>query len=169
MQCQCPAAGFCHVLQRRMSAHHHAICQHKVLTPAKCEVYQQNWQQLATAQAASNDPTGPGSKLKELLAELGIKNFAGCGCASRMRQMNRWGVVGCRENFAAIRGWIAEAQAKAGWSATLTAATRATTSGLALQIDPLDIPGSLVRIAINRAAADTICTAAPKKSSAATA
>lgn len=47
MQCQCEAIGYCPVLKRPMSEHHFAICQHQVLTPAKCEVYQRNWLQLA--------------------------------------------------------------------------------------------------------------------------
>jgi hypothetical protein len=47
MQCQCEAAGYCPLLKRPMSEHHFAICQHQVLTPAKCEVYQRNWLQLA--------------------------------------------------------------------------------------------------------------------------
>jgi hypothetical protein len=41
---------------------------------------------------------------------------------------------------------------KADWSAKITAATRAATSGLALQLDPLEIAGSLVQLAIERAA-----------------
>ena len=96
--------------------------------------------------------TGPGTELKKLLAELGITDLAGCGCEKKSAQMNRWGVEGCRENFARIRGWIAEAQKKAGWLATITAATRAATSGLALQIDLTDVAGSLALIAIERAA-----------------
>jgi hypothetical protein len=94
---------------------------------------------------------GPGAELRKLLIELGVEGFEGCGCGSKAAQMNRWGVEGCRENFDAIRGWIADAQAKAGWLATITAAANAATSGLAMQIDPLDIPGSLVRLAIERA------------------
>lgn len=152
MQCECESAGYCPLLKRIMGAHHHAICQHKVLTPAKCKFYQDNWLQLATEQA-----DGPGTQLKNLLAELGIKDFAGCGCASKMRRMNRWGVEKCREKFATIRGWLVEAQAKAGWQTTITAAAKAATSGLAMQIDPLDIPGSLVRIAIERAESAETC------------
>ena len=146
MQCQCPAAGYCPILQRMMGEHHHAICQHKVLTPAKCNVIQSNWLQIAAAQT-----NGPGTHLKTILSDLGIKKLIGCGCENKMWQMNVWGVDGCRQRFSTIRGWIATAQAKAGWATTITAAANAATSGLALQIDPLDIPGSLVRLAIERA------------------
>lgn len=94
---------------------------------------------------------GPGTELKQLLTELGIVSLGGCGCESKAAQMNRWGVDGCRENFKKIRNWIAAAQAKADWLTTITAATRAAASGIAIHIDPLDIPGSLVRLAIERA------------------
>lgn len=65
--------------------------------------------------------------------------------------MNRWGVDGCRANFSTIRAWIVESQAKAGWAVKIEATVRAATSGLALQFDPLDTSGSLVRLAIERA------------------
>jgi hypothetical protein len=113
--------------------------------------YTKLWSGSST-ELAKNVAAGPGSELKKLLAKLGITSFDGCGCESKVAQMNRWGVAGCRENFDTIRGWIAEAQAKAGWTTTITAAAKAATSGLALQLDPLDIPGSLVRLAIERAA-----------------
>lgn len=93
---------------------------------------------------------GPGTELKKLLAELGITSFKGCDCESKAAQMNRWGVEGCRDRFNTIRGWIDEAQSKAGWATKIAAAANVVTSGLALQIEPLDIPGSLVRIAIER-------------------
>jgi hypothetical protein len=77
--------------------------------------------------------------------------------------MNRWGVDGCRAHFDEIREWLIKAQAQAGWSATLTAATRAATSGLALQLDPLDIAGSLVQLAIERAASGQSESSLPSK------
>lgn len=108
---------------------------------------------VAPAEPKAAPPSrGPGTELKALLAELGITDFAGCGCDTKAARMNRWGVEGCRENFETIRGWIAEAQAKAGWSTTIIAAIAAAKSGVALQINPVDIVGSLVRIAIQRAA-----------------
>jgi hypothetical protein len=57
----------------------------------------------------------------------------------------------CRANFETIRGWIAESQSASGWSVMITAVARAAASGIALRIDPLDVAGSLVRIAIERA------------------
>jgi len=43
MQCQCTAPGYCSLLKRDQSPDHFAICQHQVLTPEKCAVYQRNW------------------------------------------------------------------------------------------------------------------------------
>jgi hypothetical protein len=107
-------------------------------------------------------PAGPGTELKKLLAELGIKDFAGCSCEKHAAQMNAWGVEGCRENFETIRGWLIEAQAAADWKFCATAAYRAVFTGLAFKIDPLDVPGSLVRLAIAMAAAsNTTMSATP--------
>jgi len=93
---------------------------------------------------------GPGTQLKLLLQELGVTSFAGCGCDDKVSQMNRWGVEGCRENFDTIRGWIADAQAKASWSTKIAATIAAASTGIAREINPVDIAGSLVRIAIER-------------------
>jgi hypothetical protein len=167
--CECPAAGFCQRYKRVQVDHHWQICQGAILSTEQQEQYRKNWATLAAGakpkpnkRSKQTPQHGPGTELKKLLAELGITNFAGCGCGNKMRQMNRWGVEGCRENFATIRGWIAEAQAKAGWLATITAATRAATTGLALRTNPRDIPGSLVHLAIERAAQrNTTTEAAP--------
>lgn len=88
--------------------------------------------------------------MKLLLAELGITNFADCSCDAEAAQMDEWGVEGCRSNFETIRSWLLDAQAKAGWSTTVKAVMRAATSGIALEIDPTDVAGSLVRVAIGR-------------------
>jgi hypothetical protein len=82
---------------------------------------------------------------------LGIDPDHGCSCESRAKQMDRWGVDGCREHFEEIRTWLQDAQAKSTWRQKLTAAVKAATSGLALQLNPLDVAGSIVRLAIERA------------------
>lgn len=103
---------------------------------------------------------GPGTELKKLFSELGIRDFVGCGCEKHAAQMNAWGVDGCRANFDTIHGWISEAQVKSGWLTTITAAAAATTSGLVLRLDPLDVAGSLVRLAIERASTSNATTQA---------
>lgn len=113
--------------------------------------YRRAWagEPAAAAVRKVHKSTGPGAELKEILRELGIKDFAGCSCEARAQQMNDWGVAGCRENFETIRSWIAEAMAAAGWGATIVAAIRLPGSGVL--IDPRDVVGSLIRLAIRRA------------------
>lgn len=98
---------------------------------------------------------GPGTELKRIFADLGVTNFTDCNCDKKATQMDVWGVAGCRENFEVIRGWIDEAQKKASWSTKIDAAIAAATNGIALQINPTNIAGSLVRLAIERAENDT--------------
>jgi hypothetical protein len=94
-------------------------------------------------------PAGPGTELKKLLAELGLKPSAGCKCAAKARQMDKLGVSGCRERLEEITGWLREARGQASWLETIQAAAAVLTSGL--KIDPFDVEGSLVRLAIARA------------------
>ncbi|WP_425618024.1 hypothetical protein NA78x_001717 [Anatilimnocola sp. NA78] len=94
---------------------------------------------------------GPGTELKKLLASVGLTDFSGCGCASKIAQMNRWGVEGCRQHIDQICGWIEEAKRKAGWREQLKAATLATANGLAFKLDPRDPIRSLVELAIESA------------------
>ena len=90
---------------------------------------------------------GPGTELKNLLAELGITGPQGCGCESKAQRMNRWGVEGCRERFETIRGWLVESRGKATWAETIRAGMAVVVRG----INFTDIESELVRIAIERA------------------
>jgi hypothetical protein len=94
---------------------------------------------------------GPGKELALLLRSLGISEPPGCDCQSRMARMNRWGSAGCRERLPEIRTWLQQAYAATPWPTRLRASTAAIASGLALQLDPSDVLGSLVAIAITRA------------------
>jgi len=157
--CQCTGAGFCSRYQKQQTAHHVAICKGEVLTPEKCKVYRFNWLRLVRGEVSlgktSADskiqslPNGPGTELKKLFGSLGVKEYAGCNCERTRKQMDLWGVVGCREHFSLIREWLVEAQAKAGWFDKILAMGNAVASGIV--IDPLDIAGSLIRLAIARA------------------
>jgi hypothetical protein len=109
--------------------------------------YQKLWTKPADKRERKS--TGPGTALKRLLSELGVTDFAGCGCDGKAKQMNDWGVTGCREHFAEIRTWLIEAQAKASWFDKARAGINAALIGL--PIDPTDVAGSLVRLAIERA------------------
>lgn len=52
---------------------------------------------------------GVGTELHKLLKEMEFDVFAGCDCASKIHQMNLWGVAGCRENRSVIIQWLIEA------------------------------------------------------------
>lgn len=58
-------------------------------------------------------PKGPGTELMKLIKELGITTFAGCGCASKVAQMNAWGPDGCEKQVGVIVIWLKEAVVKA--------------------------------------------------------
>jgi hypothetical protein len=94
---------------------------------------------------------GPGFELMAMFGELKIPEPPGCGCKSKARQMNRWGVAGCREHVDEIIGWIREAYDKSAFSVKALAAARAVAIGLAFHLDPLDPIPSLVAEAIRRA------------------
>lgn len=59
---------------------------------------------------------GPGTELKAILSSVGINPSANCSCNARMRQMDEWGVEGCKENFDTIVGWLEEKAADWGWT-----------------------------------------------------
>lgn len=94
---------------------------------------------------------GPGTELKELLSSLSIEPLSGCKCEWQARQMDAWGVSGCRGNFDLIVGWLRASYDQIGWLTKLKAAAHSITSGVALSIDFRDPPRSLVEIAIRRA------------------
>jgi hypothetical protein len=56
--------------------------------------------------------SGPGTRLKALLARLGLKSMGGCRCNARAREMDRRGAGWCRDNMDTIVGWLRE-EAKA--------------------------------------------------------
>lgn len=60
-------------------------------------------------------PPGPGTKLKELLAEIGVKDDGGCGCRAYAAQMDAWGVDGCRARRAEIVARLKEQWERLGW------------------------------------------------------
>lgn len=93
---------------------------------------------------------GPGTELKKLLAEFGLTDMRGCGCNAKAAAMNRWGVAGCRERFDEIRQWLVQSRKKATWGETIRAAAAVVVGGFV--VDPLDVEGSLLRVAIERAA-----------------
>lgn len=96
---------------------------------------------------------GPGTELQTLLESMGLKAKKGCSCKAMVRQMNRWGIEGCRENRAWIIARMKDNYKKYSTWEAIKAAVHAKRSGLLKQIKKMDPFGSLVDLAIERAAA----------------
>lgn len=54
------------------------------------------------------DPTGPGTMLTKVIAQLGITADEECACKKHARQMNTMGNDWCEENISLIVGWLRE-------------------------------------------------------------
>lgn len=94
---------------------------------------------------------GPGTHLVRLIKSLGFSADACDSCGGLAVQMNAWGVEGCREHRAEIVAKLKEAYAALTLAQWLSAAAAAIHSGLAFRMNPLDIEGSLLDVAIERA------------------
>lgn len=73
---------------------------------------------------------GPGSELTDLIHSLGLKESSTCQCEKRKRQMNLWGVDGCRANRDTIISWLKEEYKKATPEQKRIAKRKAFKSGL---------------------------------------
>lgn len=91
-------------------------------------------------------PGGPGTELRLIFAELGIKPKAGCGCKAMAAELDRLGVAGCQAQRAEIVARLREKAGLWGLSEKAAAAFAAVWQG-----KPLSIEG-LVDLAIRRAA-----------------
>jgi hypothetical protein len=63
----------------------------------------------------------PGTKLHEVLAEVGISGDDDCGCSAFAATMNAWGVEGCRANRQVIIQRLQDAAINHGWDAAIAA------------------------------------------------
>lgn len=61
---------------------------------------------------------GPGTRLKKILASMGIHDTAGCGCENMLRKMNAWGPDGCRTHRQEIVDHLRAKAAERGWMLT---------------------------------------------------
>ena len=100
-----------------------------------------------------------GDELAALLKSLGINpGWCTTGCHNFAKQMNQWGVEGCRARRAEIVQRLEEQQRAAGWSVTAKAAAMAMVNGIAFRIDLADPLGWLVDEAIRLAEAAEKCS-----------
>ncbi len=93
----------------------------------------------------------PGTELKALLEKLGVTKTHDCGCEDKARQMDFWGVEGCRQRRGEIVEWLHLAAGKFGWRDKAAVALRAVGTGLALRLGVTDPLGGLVDEAIRLA------------------
>lgn len=98
---------------------------------------------------------GPGTQLKAIFASLGINPKSQCQCNEKSAWMNRWGVDGCRERRDIIVGWLRDSKHWFDSEEVAKAAYMALRSGLAFKLNPLDLFGSVVDLAIEQAASDS--------------
>jgi hypothetical protein len=156
--CQCSQPGLCPVFGRVMGPKPLAICRGEVLTPEQCDAYRDTWRRLAAGELvlppADAPPAvpGPGTELAKLIATLQLRAKDCSSCSGMIAQMNVWGVDGCRAHRAEIVEQLDRNYHKLTWAEVLAAASSAIATLLALKINPLDISGSLVDLAIDQAA-----------------
>ena len=115
MSCVCQSSGFCERHQVNKNDHLHKLCQNH-------KGYFDKWEEgRGPLQPAKGLPRairkkGPGSHLKDLLAEKGYRiKSQGCGCNSKAKKMDSWGVKKCRNKIDEIIGWLEESAKEAGW------------------------------------------------------
>lgn len=118
---------------------------------------------------------GPGTELKNILESLGINSGPSCDCNARAKQMNVWGVEGCKERREEIYKWIIENQERWGWKDKVKKAAddgveidkpvepkktwkdkfkvywKTVSTGLIFKLDVSDPVGSLIDLSIQRA------------------
>jgi hypothetical protein len=94
---------------------------------------------------------GVGSHLWRLLESLGVRHSDECDCLAWAERMNAWGPAGCRQQRAAIVAHMRDSARNYGWGDLAKAAAKALMTGLAWQLNPLDLYGSLLDEAIRRA------------------
>jgi hypothetical protein len=99
-------------------------------------------------------PEGPGTEIETINREyFGIEPNEACDCKGKVRQMNAWGVAGCRQNYWTIVGWMKDNAKHYGWADKIGAMAGAVTAGIAFRIKWTDPWPGIVTEAINRAEA----------------
>jgi hypothetical protein len=68
---------------------------------------------LAQYSSSSKEPVG--TKLAEIIAEVGIQQPQGCSCRTMQGAMDSWGIDGCRQHRREILTHLAEASDNASW------------------------------------------------------
>lgn len=73
---------------------------------------------------------GPGSELKKLFLELGIAEQLGCNCNAKARQMDSWGIEGCKKQRARLIKWLEFSSGRYKWNEKIVIAGKLLSKGL---------------------------------------
>lgn len=104
--------------------------------------------------APPKPPEGPGTELETINREcFGIEPNDACNCKGKIKQMDAWGVAGCRKNYWTIVGWMKDGEKDFGWTDKISAMAGALTSGIAFRIKWSEPWPGIITEAINRAEA----------------
>lgn len=98
---------------------------------------------------AKSRKAAPGTHLKRILHTMGIPSAWCDGCTGRARQMDAWGIDGCRQRIDLIAGWLRDAAATQTLATKAAAAWHAVIGGV--WVNPLDPYRGLVLRAIEAA------------------
>lgn len=104
---------------------------------------------------------GPGKEMELLLKELDIHPKVGCPCHEMARQMNVWGVEGCRKHFDYLVEYFRTHIKDYSWVERFKAAAMAVKTRLVLELDLLNPVPSLINMAIRRAETKEKATSSP--------
>lgn len=115
MSCECPVAGYCDRHKINKSRRLHDLCQSGGRYWDAWEADRGPCQAPTKAERRKPKPRGPGSFLAASLKEKGYAVTYKCGCESKIRKMNKWGVDGCRRRLDTICGWIENAATDQHW------------------------------------------------------
>lgn len=95
------------------------------------------WKPAAPAPRQAVPTEGPGTELKKLFDELGVKPKRSCQCDQRMKEMNQLGVEGCKRSHARILYTLMDAYDEASIATKATALAMALSKGLPLTLEGL--------------------------------
>lgn len=103
---------------------------------------------------------GPGTEMKKLLISIGITIHLGCRCKEMMKNMDVWGVEGCKQKKDQIIMVMEESAELYSWKDYVVAATLSAlvlnVQVIGFKINPLNPFPGLVDIAIYRAESPTV-------------
>lgn len=96
-------------------------------------------------------PTGVGSQVKRILAELGIYASSGCNCEGKALDWDRQGLEWCETHQEELVETLREKEKSLGWVASLLLRATAIFSKIAWKLDIQDPARGIIQEALKRA------------------